>query len=177
MERLILCLLLILLIPLAQAAELKISASLDTIYVSGDFISLNPLVENTADTPLAAELSIKFKMRQENWELIEELDCGGRVELVPGESKELSCPYTLQHFLEPGEYKFYIRADIEGGSYTYKDMMFEIRKPDDAVEVAPTKEQEYYEPLAEESDFPLLFSGATLFLGVLLGLFVARLKH
>jgi hypothetical protein len=177
MQRLILCLLLILLIPLAQAAELKISASLDPLYTVGELVPLNPVIENTADSPLAAELSIKFKAKREKWELIEELDCGGRVELMPFESKEILCSYPLQTFLEPGEYKFYLRADIEGGTYTYKDLIFEIGEPEEVLGAAPKKEKEYYEPLEKESEFPFLFSGATLFIGLLIGLFVARLKH
>lgn len=112
-------LLLLLLVNLVSAAELRLDGELH-------YKSLEVTLQNNADYEVNLTLKAQLKQKTDGWVLLDTIDCGGNFSINALESKEVNCNYTTPQ--EFGEYKIYVRADIHNSTYTYKNFYFNIDK-------------------------------------------------
>lgn len=110
--------LLLLILHLASAAELKLAGELH-------HGSVSVTLQNTADheVSFALKLQLKEKIGGE-WKLVETLKCSTNSSAGPLQQKDFNCSYAVP--VKAGQYKIYARANIAGSTYTYKDFFFNI---------------------------------------------------
>ena|GEM_PF-5107598 len=121
-------LLAVILAPMAFASDLKVSGSLEAVlFEPGERMQINVTILNRNSTAaVQAILGYQLKQKEETWQPVEDLRCGGLVEIPPLREKRFTCDYRLRNFFGDGEYKFYIRANIVNGTYTYTNLFFNI---------------------------------------------------
>ncbi len=110
------CLLLV--VQLSSAAELKLAGELH-------YNSLEVTLQNSADREVSFSLKLQLKEKTGGeWKTLEFLKCGVNSSVAPLDSRDFNCSYSSP--AKPGQYKIYARASIIGGTYTYKDFLFNI---------------------------------------------------
>jgi len=115
--------------PTALASDLKLSGSLASPgpFQPGDELFIYVSAENRNMTAVvSARLKYSLPQKAGEWHPRENLPPNADVHLAPGEVRDLACKYRLRDFFGNGEYKFYVRADIINGTYTYTNLFFNI---------------------------------------------------
>jgi hypothetical protein len=108
--------LILMLLNLASAAELKMTGELR----AGEVIAS---LQNFADYEVSFTLKFQLRQKLSSWKLLEEL-CEANGSLGPLESGEYPCSFEMPG--ESGEYKIYVRADIVNSTFTYRDFLFSV---------------------------------------------------
>ena len=120
----------------ASAADLKLSGELH-------YDSVSVTLQNTANQEVSFNLKFELKKKETEWVLVKQL-CSLNDSIAPLSSKSYNCSYTTPG---PGEYKIFVKADIVGGTYTYKNFLLGKDETANSRTVSNTSETT---PIAKE---------------------------